>query len=80
MKEYGIPSYISFDHDLGVDENGNVQASGYEIAKWLVEMDMTGKYTMPDDFEFNVHSANPIGKENIEAYLNNYLEFRSNKP
>ena len=49
---------------------------GYDIAKWLLEMDITGKYLIPDDFEFNVHSANPIGKENIEIYWNNYLKFR----
>jgi len=63
-----------------MDENGNVRASGYDIAKWLVEMDIAGKYLIPEDFEFNVHSANPIGKENIETYLNNYLEFRRKQP
>ena len=57
------PTYISFDHDLGEDS-----PTGYDCAKWLVEID----YRHLRDF--NVHSANPIGKENIETLLNNYLK------
>ena len=76
VKEHGVPNYISFDHDLGVDENNSELPSGYDFAKWLVEMDMDGIYLIPVVFEFNVHSANPVGKANIEAYLKNYLEFR----
>lgn len=74
VNTYGIPSFISFDHDLGVDENKNLLPTGYDFAKWLVEMDMDKKYFFPKDFNFKVHSANPVGKVNIEAYLNNYLK------
>jgi len=67
-----LPTFISFDHDLGKQE-----PTGYDIAKWLVELDMAeGFYNIPKDFTFYVHSQNPIGKKNIEMYLNNYLEFR----
>ncbi len=76
VKEHGIPHYISFDHDLGVDAHHKVLPSGYDFARWLVEMDMDGVYSIPVDFSFYVHSANPIGKANIESYLNNYLAFR----
>ena len=76
VKQNGIPSFISFDHDLGIDENDNLLPSGYDFAKWLVEMDMENLYTFPDDFSFYVHSANPVGKANIETYLNNYLKFK----
>ena len=76
VEMYGIPRQISFDHDLGMDEDGNILPSGYDFAKWLVEMGMNGRYTIPEDFEFTVHSANPVGKENIESYLNNYLQLR----
>ena len=71
MNENGCPSYISFDHDLGDFE------TGYDIAKWIVEKDMErdGKF-IPENFEFNVHSANPVGAANIEKYLINYLTFR----
>lgn len=69
---YGMPKYISFDHDLGEDK-----PTGYDIAKWLVECDMDEEYKFPDDFDFGVHSQNPIGKKNIEQYMNNYLNFKN---
>ena len=74
VQQNGIPNYISFDHDLGCDEFNNIYPSGYDFAKWLIEMDLDNLYKFPEDFKFNVHSANPIGKANIEGILNNYLE------
>lgn len=70
----GMPSYISFDHDLG---EGNW--TGYDIVKELVNIDMKTidpVYKFSDDFTFYVHSQNPIGKTNIESYLNQYLSVR----
>ncbi len=66
----GCPSFISFDHDLGGDD------TAMNFLKWLIETDMNMKTFIPDDFSFHVHSANPIGKENIEFLLTNYLKFR----
>jgi hypothetical protein len=74
VQENGIPNYISFDHDLGCDDSDNIYPSGYDFAKWLIEMDLDNLYKFPEDFKFNVHSANPIGKRNIEGILNKYLE------
>jgi len=70
----GMPGFISFDHDLGTDPH-----TGYDIAKFLVELDMDGDpdFAIPQDFTFYVHSQNPIGKANIELYLNNYLSMRN---
>lgn len=78
VKAHGIPKYISFDHDLGCTESGKLLPSGHDFAKWLVEMDIEKLHTFPSDFKFNVHSANPIGRNNIQALLNNYLLFRIN--
>lgn len=67
----GMPNYISFDHDMGENEK-----TGFDIVKEIVAMDMDAtdeKYKLPADFDFYVHSQNPIGKENIESYLNNYI-------
>jgi len=75
IKEYGFPKFISFDHDLGIDDNG-VEKTGYDLAKWLVESALDGLLEFPQDFSFYVHSANPIGKHNIESILNNYLNFK----
>jgi len=63
----GFPSLISFDHDLGDGE-----ITGYEIAQKLANMVMDG-VQLPADFTFLVHSQNPVGAENIRAYMNNFL-------
>ena len=68
IKELGCPGFISFDHDLGEGKNG------FEIAKELVEMLLDGVIKIEDgSFDFYVHSQNPVGKENIRSFLNNFL-------
>jgi hypothetical protein len=73
VEENGMPDYISFDHDLGVDDEGVLLKSGFDFAKWLSEADMDNLIDIPQSFEFNVHSANPEGVKNIEGLLNHYL-------
>lgn len=58
-----LPDFISFDHDLGIEE------SGYDCAKWLVNYCLDHNLRLP---EFEVHSQNPVGKVNILALLNNF--------
>lgn len=70
----GMPNFISFDHDLGIDEAGELLPTGYDFVKWLVEMDMNGMIKIPSDFSFEVHSKNPVGAKNIRLYIRNYLE------
>ncbi len=70
----GMPNFVSFDHDLGDEANGD----GYKIAKYLCDLDMnsTPAYKFPEDFDYFVHSQNPIGKANIEGYMDGYLKQR----
>jgi hypothetical protein len=63
ITDFGLPDFISFDHDLGLEE------SGYDCAKWLVNYCLDNDYRLP---QFNVHSQNPVGKENILSLLNNF--------
>ena len=66
----GLPTAICFDHDLGPIEEVGIE-SGFDCAKFLVE------YCMDNDFElplWGVQSANPVGKDNINGLLNNYLK------
>lgn len=62
---------ISFDHDLGGDDTAMV------VVKRLIELDMDadGGF-IPRDFTFRVHSANPVGSENIRMLLAQYLAMR----
>jgi hypothetical protein len=85
VKDNGFPKFISFDHDLGwekfdTNENGiivvtepDIEKSGYDFAKWLIEYDLDTNL-MPDDFAFTVHSMNPVGAANISRILNSYLK------
>ncbi len=73
----GFPKFVSFDHDLGQ------KYSGFDFAKQLVENDIISgnkesrqSYRFSSDFDFYVHSQNPIGKANIEGLLNNYMQHR----
>ena len=89
----GLPDAICFDHDLGkltevemrklgyskkeAREKKNMELSGYDCAKWLVDYCME-KNT--DISGFNIQSSNGAGKLNIESYLNNYRKvFRGEK-
>ena len=65
---YGQPYYISFDHDLGESSK-----TGMDFAKWLVDYILDNLQLLPKDFDFYVHSQNPIGAANIRSYMNQYL-------
>ena len=70
IKEKGLPNFISFDNDLGLDKSGNVALDGLACAKWLVyksRLDLR-------NLEFKVHSANPVASEQIKGLLNNYIK------
>lgn len=70
IDENGVPDIISFDHDLGKENGGYcaVEYTGYDCAHYLINRGLEIK-------EFIVHSANPIGKENIEKLLINWKTF-----
>ena len=63
-----LPDAICFDHDLGDGK------SGYDCAKYLVEFCMDRGLKLP---KWNCQSANPVGRENIDELLNNYLKFEN---
>lgn len=72
VKSYGLPVFISFDHDLGAPQN----RTGMDFAKWLVNHIIDNDLPIDDDFDWYVHSQNPIGAENIRSYLNQFFNDR----
>ena len=74
IKINGPISYISFDHDLGDN-----QPTGYDIAHYVVNRDIDEPGYLAPDFDFYVHSMNPIGADNIRNLMTNYLRSRSNE-
>jgi hypothetical protein len=58
----GIVKHISFDHDLG--EGG----TGYDVAKHIEE---DAVYGVLDPIGYDIHSSNPVGRQNIWMAMNN---------
>lgn len=59
---------IMFDHDLGENEQtGESLKSGKDVANWISR-------NLNYKFLFYVHSANPIGRENIRSYLSQWMD------
>jgi hypothetical protein len=78
IQENGLPDVISFDHDLGHQENisnnpiNQIQIremNGYDCAKWVCNYCADNGLPLP---EWHVHSANPVGAQNINHLLESY--------
>ena len=76
----GIPDEVSFDHDLAeinydpstfTETFKYYEKTGYDAAKWLCEYCWTNGLPIP---KYNVHSANPVGRDNILQLLKNFVE------
>lgn len=67
LHERGVPSFISFDHDLGGDD----KAIPYVHA--LFDYVMDHRTVMPSGFAYYVHSQNPIGAGNIQGKMEGFI-------
>jgi hypothetical protein len=86
IQKNGLPDFISFDHDLADvhyimdfskhSDNQGTEKTGYDAAKWLGDYCLDNKCKLPN---FIVHSQNPVGKANIQGYLDNVRRFLSNQ-
>ena len=73
-----MPDGICFDHDLG-DESYTITSTneitrentGDSAAKYLVEKCISTNTRLP---KFSSQSSNPVGRENIISYLNNFVK------
>ena len=77
----GLPKFVCYDHDLSDCHYGHglsnddipydsySEKTGYDCAKWLVNYCINKQIKHPD---YIVHSLNPVGKKNIESYIENY--------
>lgn len=77
----GMPSFVTYDHDLSdshygdglngndIDYNKYREKTGYDCAKWLVNVCMIKGVKHPP---YIVHSMNPVGKQNIISYVESY--------
>lgn len=90
IKNHGLPDGICFDHDLGIPkqlewrEKGKSKResrrlaredtkSGMDCAKFLVDYCLDHDLDLPP---YNIQSANPTGKENIDGLLKAFIKYR----
>ncbi len=71
----GLPPFISFDNDLGLNNKGEVALDGLAAAKWLIYESGLDLRSL----KYKVHSANPVAAEQIRGLLSNYLKFLNSK-
>lgn len=65
---------FSFDHDIQDFNSDGYENTGKTCAIYLVEYMLNNPELdeVKDKLSFIIHSQNPIGKQNIESYINNY--------
>lgn len=64
---FGMPGFISFDHDLGPGEDAMM------FCRWLAYefYDKDNKnHKIPN---YQVHSSNPVGVENIKSFMDSWV-------
>lgn len=63
----GMPSFISFDHDLYKKD------TAIPFINWLTDELIDEKIVLPSDFAYDVHSQNPIGRDNIRSKMDQLI-------
>lgn len=61
---------VSLDHDIASWNKDGREMTGYDIALFLAQRKHDGDYVPPEIF---AHTANPVGKKNIDSVISRYL-------
>lgn len=81
IERKGLPAFVAYDHDLSIEHYGDglngdnidysqyKEKTGFDCCKFLVEE--CGKKAVKHP-PYVVHSMNPVGRANIESYIESY--------
>lgn len=70
--EFGLPVFASFDHDLADGKDG------IAVVHRMIEIDLDSNgEALSEEFAFEVHSGNRVGRANIRGLLDGYLSTKS---
>lgn len=81
IERKGLPVFVAYDHDLSVEHYGDglngdnidysqyKEKTGLDCCKFLVEECAKKSIKHPP---YVVHSMNPVGRANIESYIESY--------
>ena len=72
IQSRGIPEFLCLDHDLGEEK------TGYDFVKWLCQY-ADDNHLDIRDMKYDVHSQNPIGRCNMQNYLESYMRYQNEK-
>jgi hypothetical protein len=61
LQSWDLPTIMSLDHDLGGDE------TVMQVLHWMAE-----EYYEEGPPEWTIHSANPVGRQNMESFLKSW--------
>jgi hypothetical protein len=67
VRNYGIPRFISFDHDLGGDD------TSMAFIHWLIKIVLDSNGHMKFPAEYYIHSQNPVGAANIKSLMDSAI-------
>ncbi len=67
MIDHGMPIFISFDFDLGGDDTSKT------VVKWIIEAVLNKSVTISPEFDWFVHSQNPIGRDWLIGAMNDVV-------
>lgn len=59
----GFPWSICFDHDLGGEDTSVI------FINWMIDYLLDNNKKLPVDFNYSVHSMNPIGSDRIKSIM-----------
>ena len=71
--------FFTFDHDLQdfynkPYSNSTYEYTGLDCVKYLIDCIIDSKFHIKD-FKYVAHTMNPIGKQNIESYIESYKRY-----
>ena len=69
-----IITHVSFDHDIDSYNNDGTEVTGYDCVKWLCDYIQDNSLDI-SNLTLNFHTANPVGKENMETYWKNFRNY-----
>lgn len=70
---FGFPAFVDFDHDLGGDDCiGNAKVEPDCAMKFLNQLRDCYDLHMIKPFDYSIHSQNPVGAKNIQAFMNSW--------
>ena len=66
LEKFGLPTFVSFDHDLGGDD------TGMKVMWHMIYGDMDGKWNISSISQVQIHTANIVGRKNLQGLWSSY--------